>query len=55
MILFAIIATLAAIATTFLVWFANGMAAAPGKFQYGGFIAASWVGAAVFWLAWWVD
>lgn len=54
MIVFAIIATIIALACTVLVWFANGMKSSPGEFQGTGIIITAWLIVAVFWLAYYV-
>ena len=54
MIVFAILGTLAALAWSFLVAFANGMRSSPGDFVGGWSVGGAWFGAAVLWLAWWV-
>lgn len=53
MIVLAIVATLAAIAWSLFVLFANSMRSSPGDFVGAGTIWAAWIGVAVMWLAWW--
>jgi hypothetical protein len=52
MIVFAIVATIAAAIWSFVVVFANGMRSSPGVFQGNGTIIAAWAIAALLWLAW---
>lgn len=54
MIVFAIIATIAGLAWTFVVFGANAMRSSPGEFEGKYMLAATWFAVGVFWLAWWV-
>jgi hypothetical protein len=55
MIVLAIISTLAAIAWSFAVLWANSMRSSPGEFQFGFTLVAAWIGSAIMWLAWWFN
>ena len=52
MIALAIVGTIAAIAWTLLVMFANGMRSSPGKFYGDGLIWTGWGIAALLWFVW---
>lgn len=52
MIVLAILATLAAIAWTVVVLFANGMASSPQDFQGAWGIGLAWIIVAALWAAW---
>lgn len=55
MIVFAVVATIAAVLTTLVVVMANGMSDSPSTpFQGGFLLLAAWGATAVLWLAWWV-
>jgi hypothetical protein len=55
MIVLAIISTLAAIAWSFAVLWANSMRSSPGEFQFGFSLVVAWLIAATMWLAWWLN
>ena len=53
MIVLAIVCTLAAIAWSFAVLWANSMRSSPGEFQFGSTLIVAWIATAIMWLAWW--
>lgn len=53
MIVLAIIATIAGVVWSLVVVGANGMRSSPGEFEGGAMLAATWIGVAIMWLAWW--
>lgn len=54
MIVFAILATLAAPVVSAAVLYANMMSDSPGPLRFKGIMIVSWVAVIVFWFAWWI-